>query len=541
MPRKTRKEMKGRTQVNPQATFDFTVPRREVHARPVSMDVEAGADPKRTAILNFIEKMSGLAKDVTRYTDKQNIERRKQGKAAKGRGEDLPENPHWAFLEGYELISGASDAYTYERELAALLDTDINSDLDVFNQKKDAISSKYLEGRTDAYVEGFISRGMNVEANAEMQYQEAAHKRLQGNFLTKAVNLFKFDYREHKDTGGTLEENAEAGRELVTELQSAAVPYGLSKLQVSKSLVDSIGSENAMTGSPEDLMFFLMPDASGTAMIDNPELAPAINRYLNSAISTRSSMANESRLEKKRIEDEFAVTAGKAIVAALDNNDPALAVKTLEDTRQYMGLETYKSLSKSIAAMRQGSDTFFSSTTDQFAFDNLRISARSGGLSLEMLQDYKTALTKADYRSVFGDIVTHWQERIARGRAGGKETPEEVAMKRVRSAGNKIVVQTTTDITKILNPETSPMRAARYEIFFYDEYKKKAAEVGGASKMKPEDMAYVVDKAVYDSFIAFEPRGGEYMPKNPDSKVNSHMEEQDTSKDALENDLTRLQ
>ena len=540
MPRQLRKQMKGQAQVKPQETFDFTVPRREVHARPVNAQVAPPVDMRQQSILTFIDSMQGFAKDIKGWSDEANIERRKAGTIAKGRGEELPEDPHWAFLEGYELMAGASDAYTYEKDLAKLLSTDINSDLEVFNQKKDEISSKYLTGRTDAYIEGFMSRGTNVEANAEMKYQEAATVRMQQDFLTKGIKLFKLDYREHKETGAGMEEDSKAGRELVTELQELAEPWGLSKLQVSEALVKSIGSDRAMRGKPEDLMFFFEPDKKGgMAMIDNPQLSVAINSYVNSAISTRRSLFNEAASEKERIEDEFAVTAGKAIVKALDNNDPALAMKTLEDTGQYMGLETYKSLTKAIGDMRQGSNTFFASHTDQFAFDSLRIAARSGNLSLEKLQAYQGSITRSDYRKVFGDIVTHWQEKIARGRAGGKETPEEVAMKRVRSSGNKMVIQ-TDNIERILNPETSPARAARYEMYFYDEYKIMAASKGGADKMDKKDMQYVLDKAVYDSFMAFKPRNGEKMPPNPDATKTNPIMEQDITNDIVENDLNTL-
>ena len=539
MPRQSIKQMKGRTQVSPQATFDFTVPRREVHAGPVGMPTVAPkVDTKRTAILQFIDSMQGLAKDVKGWSDEANIERRKAGKMARGREEDLPEDPHWAFLEGYELMSGASDAYTYEKELAKLLDTDIHSDVGDFNAKKDEISNKYLTGRTDAYIEGFISRGMNVEANAEMKYQEAQTERMQTDFLTKGIKLFKFDSREHRETGAGMLENSKADRELLTELQELAEPYGLSKLQVSESIVDAVGSDRAMRGEPENLMFLFEPDVKGgTALIDNPHLATKINRYVNSAISTRKSMTNETRLEKERIEDEFAVTAGKAIVKSLDNNDPTTAIKILEDTGKYMSFDNYKSLTAAIADMRERTDTFFASTTNQFDFDNLRIAARSGALSLEALQDHKEALTKADYRRVFGDIVIHWQEKVARSRAGGKKTKAEITMEKARNDGHTLVKQ-TSKVGDILNPLGADRRAVHFTVHFDDIYKERAELVRGAEKMKAEDRQYVIDKTVYNSFIYEPPAGGEKMPPNPDAKVKD-VRQPDTTSDrtGIEDDL----
>ncbi len=532
--------MKGQTQVNPQETFDFTIPRREIAARPVSPQVTPKADIKRQNIIRFIESMQGLTKEVTKASEQANIERRKEGKAAQARGDVLPEDAHWAFLEGYELMAGASDAYNYEQELAQLLRTDHQSDVQTFNQKKDEISNKYLQGSTDAYIAGFMSRGMNVEANAEMKYQEGKHQQLQDDFMIKSNKLFKFDYYEHKKTGASIEENAEAGRELATELQALAVPYGLTKAQVSEGLVKSMGSHAAVNGTPEDMMFMFYPDAEGgTAMIDTA-LAPAINGYINSAISTRRSKATEARTEKARIEKEFAMTAGKAIITALDNNDPALAIKTLEQTGQYMSLDDYRSLTKAINVMREGSDTFFAAATDQFQFDNLRVAAKGGGLTLEALQTHEEALTRADYRTVFNDIVTKWEADIARSRNGGKKTPGEITMEKARNDGHTLVKQ-SNKIGEILNPLGSDRRAVYYTIHFDTIYRERAEGAGGATKMKAEDRQYVIDRTVYDSFVYEKPSGGEKMPPNPDGKVKDvRSETYDTETDNLEGDLGSL-
>ncbi len=542
MPRESQIAIKGQKKVNPQETFDFTVPRREGAARTLNFMEEQAADPKSTSVLNFIDKMSGLVKDVTKFQEGENVKKRKAGAAAQGRGEDPEENAHWAFLEGYELMAGASDAYKYEKELAQLLNTDITSDVETFNGKKDQITHNYINGRSDAYVEGFVSRGRNVEANAEMKFQEAKHEQMQTDFLTKGIDLFKLDYNEHKSTGASMEENAEAGRELATSFQKEGSRYGLTKQQVSEALVKSIGSASAINGRPEDMMFMLYPDVKGgTAMIDNPELSKAINSYINTAISTRKSKAKEAIAEKVRIEKEFAVEAGKAIVKAIDENNPTLGGDILEETGQYMNLDDYSSLTKALRDMRSGSDAFFAVQSDQFLFDNLRIAAKKGILGLEELQEQTESLTRADYRRVFADIVTKWEEDVALSTQGGKKTKHQITMEKARKNGEGLVAQKGGKLNAILNPYGAARRLIFYTVHYDDVYAEKAALVGGVEKMTAEDMQYVIDKAAYDAFQYEKPSNVETMPPNPDEITKPKpVDKEIMSTDKLENAFNRL-
>ncbi|TES90512.1 MAG: hypothetical protein E3J94_04940 [Desulfobacteraceae bacterium] len=532
MPRQTQKRIKGQKQVVAQSTFDFTVPQRDVAARPVDPYSQPGSDPKVANVLSFLQEMKGTLHTATQLSDMISRQQREKGKAARGRQEEAPEDAHWAFLEGYEMISGMADAYDYEKQMTELLEKSWRDDVNEFELKKDALGKQYLNGATDAYVDGFLSRGMAVENRIEKEFEKRQREILQENFLTKSMKIFKLDSQDIVNDD-SIKDKAQARRDITTKIQETAVEYGLSKSQVSEAILKTAGAEADLLGKPEELAFLYTPDSTGVAIADNPKFAEAATRYVEGALSTRKALETEARLARERLEKDYAVAAGKTILEALDGNDPGKAQMLLEKTGRFMNFTMFSGLQKALTNMREGSDTHFGSFTDQTTFDYLRILARAGNLSLSDLEERRESLTKTDYRAVFADLIYSLDKERSREQSTRKSITE-TTMERVRATGRKVVAQEDT-IGRILNPETAPLRALRYELYFGDYYNKIVDERGGRAKMTSEDMQYVADKAIWMSFQDYEPRNLEKMPVNPDAtKTSQDTQQTDQPDDSLD-------
>jgi len=515
MPRQVEKRLKGQKQVTAQETFDFSTPQRRGAASPTDPYVRQAPSSGATNLINFVESLKGASKAVVQATEVYKGEQRVKGRAAAARGEKASENAHWAFLEEHERMSGESAAYEYEQKMTQLLETSWRDDPQTFDEKKDALTKEYINGATDPFIDGFIKRGMPVDNAIEKKYQDRQLKIVQGEFLTKSMNVLKMDLRgADSDT---------SKRNFVSDLQAKAASYGLGKNQVSEAIVKTIGSEAAMIGHPEDLAFLFEKDNTGVAIVDNPKLADTIHSYVEEAVNTRQSLEKEARLSRERAEKEYALKAGKAILDSLDTNNPQTAQAILEGTGQFMNFDMYRGLKKALNDMRAGSDTFFGRYTDHTTFDILRVKARTGNLSFQELEKYQGALTKSDYRTVFADYIHHMDKETREGSRAGKKSIVEATMDRTRSAGASVVVQKDT-LDRLLNPETAPLRRVRYEIYFGDQYNDLVEKRGGRSELTADDMTYAANKAIWLSFQDYPPRNNEKMPPNPDNKTDNKLE-----------------
>ena len=515
MPNTKPQRLKSQTQVTDKETFDFSVPGRNVNARAVDPYVQQGQS-KAKNIMAFADQMSGVVRTAGAMGDMVAGEQREKGKAARGREEKAPENAHWAFLEGYENMSGQAAAYDYENELSALFENSWRDDPETFNAKKDALAKKYLNGATDAHVKGFVSRGMAAEASIDEKYQKQQHKIMQEDFLTKSMKVLKMDFKAIGEDD-SITEKTKAQRASITKLQGEAAAYGLSKSQMSEAVLKTVGSRAAMTGHPEDMGVFLEPD-NGIAINDNPQFTGAIAQYIEEAVNTRQSLEKEARLERERVETKYAQEAGKVIIDSIEKGNPLAAHDLLEKTGHFMKFDMYKGLKQSLLDMREGSDTYFAPYTDQTSFDILRTKARYGNLTMQELESAQGSLNKTDYRTVFGDMIHNMDRQLTDGRRASKKSINETTMERTRTAGATVVAQKDT-LDRLLNPETAPLRKLRYEIYFGDLYNKAVDEAGGRAKLTPDQMTYASQKAIWLSFQDYAPRNEEKMPPDPDSKT----------------------
>jgi hypothetical protein len=517
MPRPTEKRIKGQKEVESQKTFDFTVPKKEIHARRVDPLERQFMSPEAKGIMTFVNQTNRTAQAGMILNTMVVDEQRKKGYATKGRGEKAPEGSHWAFMEGYEKMSGQAAVADFEIEMDELVNTSGEDDPQTFNNKREHLTKKYLSGSSDSFIEAFVPRATALDSKAQQAYQSFQYKKLQGDFLTKSMKILKMDFKDLKDT----KNRSAKQRALVSALQSKAKGYGLSKNQVSEAIVKTIGSQNAMTGHPENLLFLFEPDKDGNiAIADNPKLAGAVHQYVDEAITTRQSLEREERLVKERVQKKYALDAGKSILDSIDKGDPTEASQLLEATGQHMGFDMYKGLKKALNDLREGSDTYFATYTDQTTFDILRIKARYGKLDMNELATFQSALNKQDYRTVFGDIIHHMDERHKTGSKAGKKSITETTTERVRSAGSKVTMQ-RDKLDQLLNPETAVFRNLHYEILFGDLYKDMVEKQGGRSKLTAEDMTLISQRALWGSFDKFPPRNKEKMPINPDDKNTS--------------------
>jgi len=319
MPRQNEKRLQGQKQINQQELYDPSVPNRRIQsATQTSGGGSIAASAFSSSLGGFLSDMNRAAYGAGKIFREAAGEAEERGAAAAARGEERPDEKKAAWLRGYDRHTGAAAVHGYRNEMYQLELQAHKMELDEYEQAKEDINRKYLNGQNDDYVDGFLPRALEIEATNERTFQRILYDR-QVNDETA-----KFKARAVVDVEAILKsdeaDKPAAIRNLITDYQNEAKSRDfLDRNQVSEAIIDTIGYEASQAGNPSLLRFASVKDKDGVALVDRPEFEDKILKFHDLAV--RQAEHNERKRlqeierEKQAVENGILIEMTKAAVS----------------------------------------------------------------------------------------------------------------------------------------------------------------------------------------------------------------------------------
>jgi len=345
MPKSIEKKYSRRHQVNPQQTFDFTVPKKEVNARMVDTYTEPTVSSKTKNVLSFINSMSSLAKTTSQFSQIYNAEMKEKGYISGAKKEEAPKGKHWAFIEGYEGFKGEAASGEYLAKMQGLIREASTKELTPkdWDIEKEKIHEGFLNGATDAFIKGFIPKASGIEEKFDAEFVKILQTKLETNYLSetrkKAISDLTVIYNDV-----TIEDKGKAMREVLTQEHNRGKNLNIAdKIKISTEFVETIIEKAVTDGRPDYLDFAKIKDKDGVKLIDRPELADEIWSGLRSAMSKKETLEIKAIEERKNKIKEIKENIERQIVWSLETDDLNPAIKNIS---QYKSILDPDDLSK---------------------------------------------------------------------------------------------------------------------------------------------------------------------------------------------------
>ena len=509
MPRQTSKRLKGQKQVNPQATFDFTVPKRHGAARPVDPYEKPALDSKLTGIIKFVDQFSATSQQVVQANEIYKGVQREKGAEAARKGEEVSDK-HWAFMEGYENLNGEVGAGEYKLKADAIIAKSEDMTPQEFRASMDGIFTEHINGRSDAYIKGFFPKALRAEEQAESSYLNLQRAKFTRENNKKLGSKFAGDlallYSADSELSYT-EKAAEMHAQLVKE-QEFAVQHKIgSKYDVTKVFKDTVINKAILSGNPALLDVFTVADKHGIRLMDVGEYSKEISRAkvaTEKAVAANDKAAQDAR---KAAVIEASNAAQRALSDSIVSGDRLQAKSILETYRDILPPAIYD---KFLGEIDKGAGTeTFGKFTDADVQRNLFNKAVNGQLNSEDFRLNRHLLTK--------DAYIELGEVNARGRKSAASSN--------RKPKHMVLVD---EYKKYLKPLAAG--DTTFELYGSAEHKRIADSMyilnrRVASKIEKNGGSSVDDEWLYKQIneIAKLVNGGSLpKPKEPEQKTDMH-------------------
>ena len=399
MPRQSQKRIKGSKRVHEQDTFDFTQPRMDVSARRVDAFANPGQDRKGSTILKFVGQLQGMSGAYQRDMKRIEGEDHEAGQTSAMRGEEAPEDASAAFIEGHERFTGSADANAYHKQMEELYQKQYQLTPDQWLAEKEKINAEFLNGRSDAYVQGFVPAAVKIEDNYDRRYQKQQMIMVQDEYLTNvsANAELSLDLGLKDETMSGQDVNISM-RQSLTTMQETGKQYGLSRTEVSKVFLRSIGEKAAQTGRPDLLNFAMIPDKDGHKLSNRPDMADIVNNYIQAAEAEQESMVQKKLGAEKKLQKEIDVSIDRALVVSTESGDFGDAKALIRQYADNLTPERLATHIKRIKALE--SEEGWSTTSNPMeyqAFYNLSAAGEMDDNAWEMA---RYSLSKAEYKEM---------------------------------------------------------------------------------------------------------------------------------------------
>ena len=331
MPRQTKKKIKGQKQVEAQKTYDFTVPKREIHARRVDPMEQQFISPGAKNLMSFVEQIGKTSQAGIRLNEMLVGEQRKKGARLGARGEKLPQGKHWAFIEGYEGFKGETATGDYTGKMEELFQKAGQLSPNEWDGEKEKISQVFMNGATDAFIDKFVPRAAKIEEQFDTRYQKVLKTQLENDYLTETRKMAQSELvRIFNDTEIIKEKKGEVLRKSLTNEQDRGKKLQIAdKTEISTQFVETIIEKASTDGRPDYLDFAFEADPSGFKLIDRPELADALWAGLRTARSKKETLENKKIEDKKKLIEDARDDIERQIVWALETNELDTAAKNI--------------------------------------------------------------------------------------------------------------------------------------------------------------------------------------------------------------------
>lgn len=339
MPKQSEKRIKGRTQVNPQQTFDFTIPDRQVVARPVDAYERQYGSSRAKNIENFMESFSNMSKSAMQANEIYKTEQKEKGAVSAARGEDTPEGKHWAFVQGYESFKGEVAVNDYYAKLDSLFANAGQLEPDQWLAEKDVINRDFLNGRSDAFIAGFVPKAAELESKYDRKYHEVLKERVKNNYLTETRKMADLELtRIYNDPDIT--DKGRAVRNALSKEQARGKTLGMAdRNDISKEFVQSYIEKAVTQGRPDFLDFAFAEDEAGFKLVQRPELADALWAGLRAANSKKIAIENKADEDLTKAKAEAVENMERTVVWAMETGKYEEAAQALVKGSPYINSE----------------------------------------------------------------------------------------------------------------------------------------------------------------------------------------------------------
>jgi len=414
MPREQKKRLKGQQQTYAQQTFDFTVPHRQGAARPVDPYEQQFVSSGAKNMLDFVENVRSTGRKAVQANEIFKGKKREEGAAAARRGEEVTGNEHFAFLEGYENLNGEVSVGDYRNKTAELLSKSEDMTPEEFRASLDSLFVDSINGRSDAFIEGFFPKAKYYEEQAVNSYQKVQREKFLKENNTKLTAKFSDDLAiiYSKDNELSFTERAEELHKSLVKQQEFAVKYKIgSKSDVSRVFVDTLINKAIISGNPQLLDAFTIQDKDGIRLMDVDEFSTKIGNAKIRAENVKE--ANENAKEEankdatKKLSEKLQRTIHKAIV----DNDMAAARQDILTYEDYLPPNVFGKLLREVD---KGTDeSSFGEYTNADTHRNMYNKACYGELTPDDFRLNRMSLTKSDYIQL-GEVNARAKASIAK-------------------------------------------------------------------------------------------------------------------------------
>ena len=426
MAKSARQRLSKRTEVSQRDTYRRT-PGIEPIANPVQTYTGGTKGGTLQELTKALEQGGNLVETYTRMETQTNrIEQQEGGKAAK-RGDEAPDDASQPYMYGYLKVKGESDAAQFENDANQLIREHWNEDPETFQKRMEELEQEYLQGQSEAYLEGFVPKATAVEQKALGEYQKAQYKQQTVNFLDNTANAFTQDIEWIKDQNYSEKKKAKNIRQALSYYQKQGKNMGLTRDQVTQRLLTVAGGKAEEQADPDLLSFIREPgQGSGVRVIDT-KLGEDARKWEDAAIQAQQQIEenHEAKIEEKR--GELKDQIHRDMVSQLSSVDPSNG-RALRNIKQQLRTvwnnpennkfgvaldpEDMETLMGTVDDMLEPEG--FANTTDSGTYTGLKTQANSidskaeADSLMETLRARKGELTRGDYRNLLGDVL---QER----------------------------------------------------------------------------------------------------------------------------------
>jgi len=420
MPRYSKRDQTRRYQFNDKDTHDYTTPALEVFARPQDIYEKPG-DPSRvidqlgrqsadTKAFNAImDNLSGALTAGVKVKAIMNEREQQAGQRAAATGQDAPDDAGDHFLYGHELISGKASAGELTAALTEYHESAKDADPMAYAAGKDKLIRQFTQGRSAAFMDGLLPDAIQLDREYTVKYRNYTMDKIKTEGVAKLSMGFENDIRRiYGDMTMNREQRAQAAREVLTGVQDLGMgTYGVGRLETSAAMVGVLNRVSEDLADPSIIGDVSQMSHSGVRLIDNPKLAPLIEKGINSASSEMRRVSEEQKRYIKERKNEIENQIQTTIMHHLMQRDTESLRKARELLMAYGtpegnpdGVVVNPSvIASGYSLLEQGSDGF-ARNTDYSKFDVAYDRAIKGTLSLEDLVAIRPYVSEEKYNSV---------------------------------------------------------------------------------------------------------------------------------------------
>lgn len=516
MPKQSRTKKSRRAAITQQETFRFG-PKIEPAARPLQYDTRVRPQSQEGGALDALLTGLGLAGDIVekgaRYK-KAVVDpaQREAGAISAAKGEALNEDATEAFIEGYEEMKGRGEGYN---QLEAVLNEHYNENAgatpEEFAITQDNAIKEFFAGRTKSFIKGALPGAISLQKEYAGQYRRDQQEQFELDRLATSRQNVDAGITQSLKEGG----DATAMRGLLNRLQMEGKDVGLSKMDISRQMVDLLGRRAEESGNSDMLTeLSQMKGPDGIRLIDNKELADQVRLWEDRAAQTRRDMQSmtDKRIEKAKKEAKEAVTSKIAVLIDTVGNDAIPVEERMEAariTRKEMqsaynkGLLTDEDIRKFEKGMDVvlGADGLFASTSNVRVKINALAKADKdpNSITAAYLESIQPHLTRKDVEAVWKASERSFDERRKNGNK--KSVHQSLFEEMDKAFSKKVAIQ--DPITKSFTTPNGPDKMAEYLVQRQLHLEAWRQESGKAWPTDPKERKQIIEDSIEATLAQF--------------------------------------